>query len=138
MSSLIPQSREENHIDTQILRENPTWSFSFFYFSFISPQSLFKPLVWCPLPMLPIKKLLTGHGNAGLQISPFLYFKSSSLMFGQHINHGFPVSRLCWLYRERVRGEPNLLRETMMIGATVQVQTSKEWRPPPKQICFST
>lgn len=59
-------------------------------------------------------------------------------MFGQHVNHGFPVFRLCWLHRERESGELNLLRETMMMGATVRVQTSNEWRLSLKQIYFST
>lgn len=136
MSTLIPQSREENY-RFQILRENPTWSF-FFLFFFYLPTIPFQASCRGSPPDATYQETLNMTWKCRPSIFPFLCFESSSLRFGQHVNHGFPVSRLCWLHRERESGEPNLLRETVMMGATVQVQTSKEWRLSLKQIYFST
>lgn len=63
-------------------------------------------------------------------LSTFMCFASSSLMFGQDVKHGFLVYRLCWPYRVRGSGGPDLLRDRVMIGATVLVHTLKEWKLP--------
>lgn len=105
--------------------------FLFFLFFFYLPTISFQ--VSCPVSPPPATyqdswRVLEVQAFA---LSPFLCFASSSLMFGQPVNCGWPVSSLCWPHRERGRGEPDLLRETMMMGAAVQVLTSSEWRLPP-------
>lgn len=129
------QGRKSHILDTQ--RESHM-EFLFFPFFFYLPTIPFQASSLVSPPHATYQETLNMTWKCRPSISPFLCFESSSLMFRQHVNHGFAVSRLCWLHRERESGEPNLLRETMRMGATVQVQTSKEWRPPLKQIYFFT
>lgn len=67
----------------------------------------------------------TCGGKARLQPLNFLVlFVSSSLMFGQDVKYGFLACRLCG------HGGPDLMRDRVMMGVTVSVQSFKEWRLP--------
>lgn len=59
-------------------------------------------LFWCSPPPATFQETLNGIGMQAFTLSSFLCIASSSLMFGQRINYGLPVSRLCWSHREGV------------------------------------